>query len=85
VLILLAGAYELLLPIFDEHFDNLVVRNPCPITAAAFLDCWAELMVILIKSRSKHTASLNFSSPLTWTKVRQQVQASLAPNFDYSG
>jgi hypothetical protein len=68
VLILLAGAYELLLPIFDEHFDNLVVRNPCPITAAAFLDCWAELMVILIKSRSKHTASLNFFLPVDLDK-----------------
>lgn len=52
LLIVITGVYKRLLPLFDERFESLVVLNPCPITAAAFLDCTAELCIILIKSRS---------------------------------
>lgn len=62
------AAYEQLLPLLDEHLDGMVVGNPCPITAAAFLDCLAELMVVLIRSRSKHITTLSSIPSLTWGK-----------------
>jgi len=59
LLTIITGAYERLLPLLDEHLDELVVENPCPITAAAFLDCMTELMIVLIKSRSDQISALN--------------------------
>jgi len=45
--------YERILSKFEHCVKNLVTLNPCPFTAVTFLDCMAELVKILIQSRSK--------------------------------
>lgn len=72
MLMTIAGIYRRLLQLFDERFDDLVMTNPCPITAATFLDCMAELIVVLIKSRSTYVFRSRFCAVAdTWTKVRR--------------
>ena len=52
----MTGTYEAILPILEDSFETLAVRNNCPITAAAFLNIVADLFAILVLSSSKSLA-----------------------------
>lgn len=46
-------AFERLVPVLVDSWDVMVVSNPCPITAAAYLSIRADIFKILLQSRSK--------------------------------
>ena len=50
---LVADMYERLLSSLDDHFKAKVECNPCVVTAAAFIDCLAELFKVLVLSSCK--------------------------------
>jgi len=45
--------YERLVPLLKNSWEVMVVSNPCPITAAAYLNIRADLFIILLQSGSK--------------------------------
>lgn len=54
----MSDTYEMIVPIVKDSFEVLAIRNPCPITAATFLDILADLFAILVMSNSESFACL---------------------------
>lgn len=53
MLIAISDIYETLVPMVKGSLETLLIRNPCPITVATFLDILADLFAILVMSNSK--------------------------------
>ena len=49
----MSDTYEMIAPILEDSFEILVMQNPCPITAATFLNILADLAAILFMSNSE--------------------------------
>ena len=52
------GVYEQLAQVMDDSARSLVLTNDCPVTAAAFVDCLAEICKVLIRSGSMSKITL---------------------------
>ncbi len=73
----MAGTYEAILPIVEDSFEALVMRNACPITAATFLNILADLFATLVVSNSKSLA--HHTCCILMTTVGEKAESFLSP------
>lgn len=46
-------AYETVLPLINARWEDIIVKNPCPITAATYFGILADLCIFLLQNRCK--------------------------------
>lgn len=77
MLIATTATYEAIPPILEDSFETLVIRNACPITAAAFLNIMADLFAILVLSNSMSLSRHNYC--ILRTTVGEKAESFLLP------
>ena len=64
-------------PILADSFEILATRSPCPITAATFLNIFADLFATLVMSNSESLAC--YTCCILRTIVGEQIESFLTP------
>ena len=77
MLIAITATYEAIPPMLEDSFETLVIRNACPITAAAFLNIIADLFAILVLSNSMSLSRHNYC--ILRTTVGEKAESFLLP------